>query len=293
MKTTKNQSITLNLIPSLSVSFKEASFDVPLAEEGGIYHFLLDTLQRLGLTPMESFLAGLCIASLFGYIFCQLINSGAYHSGWVRGGTDKLLKNHKEALEMRAAKQVTLDMGLPVGGDEGSVFNPPYNRNHPNYEHIYWLFYTVVTISVSVFLFVGISSLITLIVMVICGLSGVIQEHASLSQAVVEQEQQLIGLRSALESSYSEEVIRSAKHADLLKSLFEVNKEVALLQKHIYVLEGTLDLSIQKNAEELARLQETVDSLLTYQEEQKLRSLLTSLEERLCTTLQVIGTDSQ
>lgn len=294
MKTTKNQSITLNLIPFLSVSFKEASFDVPLAEEGGIYHFLLETLQRLGLTPMESFLAGLCIASLFGYIFCQLINSGAYHSGWVRGGTDKLLKNHKEALEWRAAKQVTLDMGLSVGGEkEGSVFNPPYNRMHPNYEHIYWLFYTVVRISVSVFLFVGISSLITLIVMVICGLSGVIQEHASLSQAVVEQEQQLIGLRSALESSYSEEVIRSAKHADLLKSLFEVNKEVALLQKHIYVLEGTLDLSIQKNAEELARLQETVDSLLTYQEEQKLRSLLTSLEERLCTTLQVIGTDSQ
>lgn len=75
--------------------------------------------------------------------------------------------------------------------------------------------------------------------------------------------------------------------------MFEVNKEVALLQKHIYVLEGTLDLSIQKNAEELARLQETVDSLLTYQEEQKLRSLLTSLEERLCTILQVIGTDSQ
>jgi len=170
-----------------------------------------------------------------------------------------LLKNHKEALEWRAAKQVTLDMGLSVGGEkEGSVFNPPYNRMHPNYEHIYWLFYTVVTISVSVFLFVGISSLITLIVMVICGLSGVIQEHASLSQAVVEQEQQLIGLRSALESSYSEEVIRSAKHA-----------------------------------EELARLQETVDSVLTYQEEQKLRSLLTSLEKRLCTTLQVIGTDSQ
>ena len=110
---------------------------------------------------------------------------------------------------------------------------------------------------------------------------------------MVEQEQQLIGLRSALESLYSEEVIRSAKHADLLKSLFEVNKEVALLQKHIYYLQGTLDLSILKNAEELARLQETVDSLLTYQEEQKLRSLLTSLEKRLCTTLQVIGTDSQ
>ena len=65
------------------------------------------------------------------------------------------------------------------------------------------------------------------------------------------------------------------------------------LQKHTSYLQGTLDLSIQKNAEELARLQETVDSLLTYQEEQKLRSLLTSLEKRLCTTLQVIGTDSQ
>ena len=75
--------------------------------------------------------------------------------------------------------------------------------------------------------------------------------------------------------------------------MFEVNKEVALLQKHIYYLQGTPDLSILKNAEELARLQETVDSLLTYQEEQKLRSLLTSLEKRLCTTLQVIGTDSQ
>merc|ERR1711865_1200804 len=226
-------------------------------------------------------------------IFCQLINSGAYHSGWVRGGTDKLLMNHKEALEWRAGRKVTLDMGLPIGDDDSSVFNTPYDRMHPSYEHIYWFFYTVIRISVPVFLFVGISSLITLIVMVTCGLSGVIIEHASLSQAVVEQEQQLIGLRSALESSYSEEVIRSAKHADLLKSLFEVNKEVALLQKHIYYLQGTLDLSILKNAEELARLQETVDSLLTYQEEQKLRSLLTSLEKRLCTTLQVIGTDSQ
>ena len=55
MKTIKNKSITLNLIPSLSVSFKEASFDVPLVEEGGIYHFLLETLQRLGLTPMVFF----------------------------------------------------------------------------------------------------------------------------------------------------------------------------------------------------------------------------------------------
>ena len=120
MKTIKNKSITLNLIPSLSVSFKEASFDVPLVEEGGIYHFLLETLQRLGLTPMESFLAGLCIASLFGYIFCQLINSGAYHSGWVRGGTDKLLMNHKEALEWRAAKEHCGFLLVPV-------FNP-YNR---------------------------------------------------------------------------------------------------------------------------------------------------------------------
>ena len=101
---------------------------------------------------------------------------------------------------------------------------------------------------------------------------------------MVEQEQQLIGLRSALESLYSEEVIRSAKHADLLKSLFEVNKEVALLQKHIYYLQDSLSI---------LKPQETVDSLLTYQEEQKLRSLLTSLEKRLCTTLQVIGTNSQ
>ena len=147
---------------------------------------------------------------------------------------------------------------------------------------IYWFFYTVIRISVPVFLFVGISSLITLIVMVTCGLRGYSRARFSITSS--GNRQQLIGLRSALESLYSEEVIRSAKHADLLKSLFEVNKEVALLQKHIYYLQGSLSI---------LKPQETVDSLLTYQEEQKLRSLLTSLEKRLCTTLQVIGTDSQ
>jgi hypothetical protein len=254
----QNQYLTLNFIPIVSVSFRERSADFPLVEEGDIYEFLFEILRGLGLTQMESFLAGLCIVSLFGYIFCQLINDGAYHLGWVRAGTDKLLMNHKETLEMRVAEKQTLKSTGRVVSRDYSTARWPYDKKHPGRATGQQFFYMLITTSVPLFIFVGISSLITLIVMVICGLSGVIQEHASLLQAVVEQEQQLIGLRSALESSYSEEVIRSAKHA-----------------------------------EELARLQETVDSVLTYQEEQKLRSLLTSLEERLCTTLQVIGTDSQ
>ena len=289
----ENKSLTLNFIPIVSVSFRERSLDFPLVEEGDIYEFLFETLRGLGLTQMESFLIGLCIVSLLGYIFCQLINHGAYHLGWVRAGTDKLLMNHKEILERRVSEKQTLESRGRVVSRDYSTARWPYDPKHPGRATGQQFFHMLITTSVPFFIFVGISSLITLIVMVICGLSGVIIEHASLSQAVVEQEQQLIGLRSALESLYSEEVIRSAKHADLLKSLFEVNKEVALLQKHIYYLQGTPDLSILKNAEELARSQETVDSLLTYKEEKKLRSLLTSLEKRLCTTLQVIGTDSQ
>jgi len=286
----KQRQTTLNDIPTVSFSFKERSVDVPLIEEGDLLDHLFRLLKDVGLTSLDSFLLLMLIMSLIGLYLSYFLSREWYHHGWVTSGLDKLLTNHQERIEHL---DFLKKWGKHFSKDSPEVTLERKPTDHPTKHYKSQVYVLLFKTNIPFFIVGVVFSLMGLVVMFTSGLREVIIEHASLSQAVVEQEQQLIGLRSALESLYSEEVIRSAKHADLLKSLFEVNKEVALLQKHIYYLQGTLDLSILKNAEELARLQETVDSLLTYQEEQKLRSLLTSLEKRLCTTLQVIGTDSQ